>query len=171
MSKLIREVLDLVKPEECKEFLEMIKPIEEITQVNKENFNGYQVGYPNIDSAFLSMVDILVDIEVDKYIKAFPFMTRRYKRENGILLKLQKDTPLGLHYDSEDAGDGQVRHFTTLLYLQDLPDGKLYFPMQERLIDIRPGKLVIFPTFYTHPHAVFPSTVDRYAYRINYFVL
>ena len=54
--------------------------------------------------------------------------------------------------------------------MQDLEAGELYFPEQDVLVKPKAGRMVIAPTFFTHPHMVLPTLEDRYTYRVNFFI-
>lgn len=77
-----------------------------------------------------------------------------------------------LHYDEEISPDGTGKHFICLIYLKTvLLGGELLFPLQKEVITPTAGLMVIFPTFFTHPHTVLP-TVDqeRFCMRVQYKV-
>jgi hypothetical protein len=182
MESFIKQIDYLLTPEECQDFIQKFETGVRNNRDYQGNFNGLQKEYMDLHQYedlkdFDNKIKAVADVEVQKFLHTHrTFMECTYYQESTLLLKLDAHVPLKLHYDIEttdrnrEGEDIQTRHFAALIYLQDLPDGKLYFPMQKTLVDIRPGRMVIFPTFFTHPHTVFPSTVDRYAYRINYFV-
>lgn len=86
------------------------------------------------------------------------------------MLKYEAGAGVPLHYDEELSPDGNGKNFIFLIYLNSVSvGGELVFPLQNEVIRPEPGLMVIFPTFFTHPHQVIPSLVEeRYCLRIEY---
>jgi len=67
-----------------------------------------------------------------------------------------------------DAGNAMTisRTVTVLIYLNFVNGGAIEFPLQEKIIYPAPGRVIMFPSGWTHPHQAFPSTKgDRYMMR------
>jgi len=96
-----------------------------------------------------------------------------YYFEHVALMHHKELTNIPYHYDIEIASTSKmvIRNFAALIYLNnDFEGGELFFPIQKKVIKPEPGKLVIFPTFFTHPHVTSPAIGgDRYVLRFNYF--
>ena len=182
METYIRETPGLILAEDCQKFLDLFIAKQKAKREANDNFDGEQHEFENLHTdpdfkTFDSIVREIADREVNAYVDGFRHLENMFYQESSVLLRLPQNTPLKLHYDLEvshpddlKTGDFQRRYFAVLCYLQDLPDGQLYFPSQKKIIRPEAGKFVVFPTFFTHPHTVFPASVDRYTYRINYCI-
>lgn len=183
MNDFIQITEGLLSPDECADFLEKFKAKDLSRNTEDINFDGEQNEYKNLDKHedlkdFHNKVQSIADQEVKKYLENNPLLRTEYYIESSLLLELEQQKGLELHYDREiaspheaESGTFERRTFTVLAYLQDLiGGGEIHFPEQKKLITIKPGTFVVFPTFFTHPHRVFPAMEDRYTYRINFYV-
>jgi hypothetical protein len=176
MNSFIKQIPNLLTEDYCKNFLNNFESLNLTPEVNLYNFDGVHQEYKHFAKYdeledFDKEICSLVNIEVEKYLEEYKrFYTLKNKLEGSSLIKLTKLTELPLHYDPECSA-GDRRNLTVLLYLHKCQNGELYFPMQKELIIPEPGKLLIFPAFFTHPHRVLPCVDrDRYTYRFNYII-
>lgn len=113
----------------------------------------------------------LTEKKVQDYISpVVRLCPHKYTFRSLSMLRYAAGQHVPLHYDEEIAPDGTGKHFICLIYLRSiLLGGELLFPFQKEVIKPEAGLMVIFPTFFTHPHSVLP-TVDeeRYCLRIHY---
>lgn len=76
-----------------------------------------------------------------------------------VLLKYLPGGKYDIHYDQafhENKTKG-VRIMSSILYLNDdFQGGETYFKYQDYTVRPKPGRLVFFPSTYTHPHAAIP---------------
>lgn len=75
---------------------------------------------------------------------------------------------VGFYKRHVDAGNIETisRVITILIYLNSVEGGEIEFPMQNRIIDPAPGRVILFPSVWTHPHEAKPTTKgDRYIMR------
>ena len=175
METFIRQIDNLISKESCEEFIFLLEKENLQRKTEEINFDGEQHEFMNLDKiqslkAFDSNVRGLAQKEVDKYLQSIGTVQAEYYLENSMLLKLKTGTGLTMHYDNEISEGGLRRNFIVLLYLQDIEGGEIVFPKQSLVIKPRAGRMIIMPTFYTHPHAVLPTPVDRYTYRVNFFI-
>ncbi len=201
MNSFIKQIPELVSEDFCNEYLNVFENLKISAVKNEYNFNGIHKEYKYLDSyQELKKMDNEIkrktNEQVFKYLEQFKlFYPLKNILDGTSILKLEKNSVLDLHYDPEITHEKQInlfdskaekltmkihnffrkktnrRHLSVLMYFQNLEGGELYFPMQEVLIKPKPGLLVIFPTFFTHPHTVLPTLdKDRYTYRFNYIV-
>lgn len=74
----------------------------------------------------------------------------------------------GFYKQHMDAGNKYTitRTITILIYLNSVEGGEIEFPLQNRKIDPAPGRVVMFPSAWTHPHIAHkPTKGDRYIMR------
>jgi hypothetical protein len=183
MNTFIQKKEDLLSLSECSEFIHNFKSKDLSRNTEDINFDGEQNEYKNLDKhsnlkEFHDKVKKVADEQVQEYLRSYPLLRTQYYIESSLLLELEKMKGLKLHYDREiasshesESGGFERRTFTVLAYLQDIDQGgEIFFPEQKELIKIKAGTFVVFPTFFTHPHMVFPTSQDRYTYRINFYV-
>jgi hypothetical protein len=76
-----------------------------------------------------------------------------------VLLKYTPGGKYDIHYDQavhENKTKG-ARIVSSILYLNDdFQGGETYFKYQDYTVQPKPGRLVFFPSTYTHPHAALP---------------
>lgn len=199
MTSFIKEIPNVIREDFCKDFLNELK-LSNLTPVrNPYNFDGIHEEFRNFSKyEKLRLLDKkickAVDGKVQEYCNSlgFPYY-KKNKLDGSSIVKLKQNMPLPLHYDPEITSlenltvyDSKLeklwtkmfkkltygrRHFTVLLYLHDCEGGELYFPKQKEIVKPEPGKLLIFPAYWTHPHTVLPCLdQDRYAYRFNYIL-
>ena len=115
----------------------------------------------------------LTDQKVKEYMSpVIHLCPHKYIFRSISMLRYAPGQHVPLHYDEEIYSDGTGKHFICLIYLKSVfVGGELLFPLQKEVISPRAGLMVIFPTFFTHPHTVLP-TVDeeRFCLRIQYKV-
>ena len=88
-------------------------------------------------------------------------------------------TPHPMHIDqsvSETENNVSVASFVTLLYLSESGDafqaGQLYFPFQNKVIEPRIGRMLLFPSGQLYPHKILPFFGEpRYLLRIFHHIL
>lgn len=110
-----------------------------------------------------------IKTQIDKYFESYDVHVPQQDFLGTSVLYLKTGSLVPRHTD--DPYDmGTLRNIGVLLYLNTLASGgELIFPLQRRSITPEAGKLLIFPSAFTHPHQVMPSfTEDRYALRFNY---
>tara|TARA_B100000287_G_scaffold435543_1_gene504378 strand:+ start:5431 stop:6075 length:645 start_codon:yes stop_codon:yes gene_type:complete len=103
------------------------------------------------------------------YLKKFPFadkfpafsVTEKYN-----ILKYEKDQAYHTtHSDYFPNGYASRRHLTGVFFLSNVSEGgELVFPQQNLEIKPERGKLVIFPTGWTHAHHTMPVLSDEVRY-------
>lgn len=74
----------------------------------------------------------------------------------------------GFYRQHMDAGNAYTitRTITVLIYLNSVEGGEVEFPLQNRKINPAPGRVVMFPSAWTHPHIAHKTTKgDRYIMR------
>lgn len=199
MNHFIKEISGLVSKDFCDKYIGIFESLNISPVRNEYNFKGIHEEYKYLDSyEELKKMDKEIkqktDKEVSNYLKILnQFYGLKSELDGVSILKLKKNSTLDLHYDPEITYDKSInlfdlkannltmkihnffrkkmnrRHISVLMYLQETKGGELFFPMQEVLVKPKPGLLVIFPTFFTHPHVVLPTLdEDRYTYRFNY---
>ncbi len=115
----------------------------------------------------------LTDKKIKEYISPIAHLCpHQYVFRSISMLRYGPGQHVPLHYDEEICPDGTGKHFICLIYLKSLlMGGELLFPLQKEVISPAPGLMVIFPTFFTHPHTVLPTVdEDRYCLRVLYKV-
>ena len=119
------------------------------------------------------IIQNLTDKKIKEYISPVAHICPHKYEFSSISIRMYapgQNVPL--HFDEEISSDGTAKHFICLIYLKTvLLGGELLFPLQKEIITPKAGLMVIFPTFFTHPHTVLP-TVDeeRFCMRIQYKV-
>jgi hypothetical protein len=201
MNNFIKEIPELFSEDFCNRYINVFEELKISPVRNEYNFNGIHEEYKYLDSyKELREMDREIqkkaNEEVSKYLQKLKnFYPIKSKLDGVSVLRLKKNCMLDLHYDPEITYDKYInlvdskanklsmkihnlfrkkinrRHLSVLMYLQEMEGGELYFPLQEVLVKPKPGLLVIFPTFFTHPHTVLPPlNKDRYTYRFNYIL-
>lgn len=176
METFIRVYDDVISEFECSLFIKEFKQSNASIKKDEINFDGHQLEYMNLDNipllaSFDFKVQDVAQKQVNKYLAEFPWMHNKFYLENSMLLHISPHQGLPLHSDNEFSEGGLRRNFIVLMYLQDMESGgELAFPKQSLVVKPKAGRMVIAPTFYTHPHMVLPTLEDRYTYRVNFFI-
>lgn len=90
-----------------------------------------------------------------------------YGVENPSIQRYNPGQYYGVH---SDAGDGNGRVFSILLYLNDISEGgETTFPYQEFSIEPRAGRMAIFPSNYMWPHEA-KTPVHETKYSAAYWI-
>lgn len=115
----------------------------------------------------------LVNEKIKKYFEPVKQMIPYDFKYCGFSVLKTKPEGLTMHYDEAFIGKGsfEPRTFVALIYLTSLNDsegGEIFFPHQGKMIKPQAGTLVIFPTFFTYPHCVLPTTGTRFVMRLEY---
>lgn len=175
MDTFIKVIDDVVSKFECDLFLEEFKEANPDIKKDEINFDGHQLEYTNLDkipklASFDLKIQDVAEKEVRKYLAQYKWANNEFYLENSMLMHIKQFQGLPLHHDNEVSSGGLRRNFIVLIYMQDLEAGELYFPQQDVLVKPKAGRMVIAPTFFTHPHMVLPTLEDRYTYRVNFFI-
>lgn len=176
METFIRVYDDILSKHECALFLKEFKQSNPSIKKEEINFDGHQLEYMNLDkipllASFDFKVQDIAQKQVDKYLSEFNWMHNKFYLENSMLLHISPNQGLPLHSDNEFSEGGLRRNFIVLIYLQEMElGGELFFPKQDLIVRPKSGRMVIAPTFFTHPHMVLPTFEDRYTYRVNFFI-
>lgn len=141
---------------------------------NTYNIHGFNFEYHNLNE-HQTFNSRLMDYEekiqniIMKYYQELDVSTfeQEFTGASALLLKGGRSVP---KHTDDQFDRGIFRTIGVLLYMTSHDfGGELAFPLQKRLIKPEAGKLVIFPSLYTHPHLVMPTPgEDRYALRFNY---
>ena len=80
------------------------------------------------------------------------------------IIKYNKGTGIYRTHVDDDGRKEIDRIFSTVLYLNDVVDGgETQFPLQDRVVEPRRGRMVVFPSNYAFPHkACVPESNDKY---------
>ncbi len=144
---------------------------------NSYNIHGENYEYHNIDqhprfNLIIKSYEKKILNELYNYFSSYDVNTFSQDFLSASVLYLKGGSIIPKHTDDQ-YDRGVLRSVGILLYLNTPKEGgQLAFPLQKRLINAEAGKLVIFPSLYTHPHMVMPTAgCDRYALRFNYGML
>lgn len=174
----INEYPNTLSKETCEVFLNNIKPYtyQEDDDNYVELFDLYEpVSKDEVyNEAVIKMVTA-VNEKIKDYFEPMQELMPYSFSYCGFSIMKTKPEGLQMHHDEPfmEKGDLTPRAFIAIIYLTDLMDGEggeIFFPFQNKAIRPAQGTLVIFPTFFTHPHVVLPTVADRFALRLKYKV-
>ena len=112
---------------------------------------------------------------LDSYLKKYPFADEFPPfevRDSYNVMKYEKGQAYhATHSDYFPQGDSRLRnrHLTGICFMSDVSEGgELVFPQQDLEIKPERGKLVIFPSGWTHAHHTMPVLSDdlRYVFQL-----
>lgn len=177
MNDFIEEYLDVVNPEECNYIIDYF-----------ENNPSIQiaglVGPNKVDTALKNSTDIHMDIRDtnkvnDIIISAIDLSLRKYKIKYNLMdsidswslysgYNLQRYLPgqgyPAVHAEQSGSGKDSDNVLVWTLYLNDVTDnGGTFFPYQNRVIEAKSGKFLLFPAPWTHMHnGIISNTQTKY---------
>jgi hypothetical protein len=169
----IQEVSSFVSPELCQSILDDI--VTGFVQFEKNDYNIHSNAYEAreiennpILKDRIARCEELISQQVYNYFVQYDIKTFEQKLTGVSVLYVESGGSIPKHTD-EQIDDTLFRNIGVLLYLNKTIGGELCFPLQKRVITPDIGKLVIFPSLFTHPHMVLPNTgTGRYALRFSY---
>lgn len=159
--------------EEAEEIFNIIKSKDLPFEKNSYNINSQNYEYRNLEKnpdfkKIILFCEKKISREIKKYFEDYQIITGEQKFIGSSVLYLKEGSGIPKHTDDQIDGD-IFRNIGVLVYLNSPNGGELIFPLQKRIIKPELGKLVLFPSLYTHPHMVVPAHKgDRYALRFNY---
>lgn len=171
MVDFILEQNDFLK--EAKDIYKIIKNKNLLFEKNSYNINSQNYEYRNLENHpdfkdIILLCEKKISIEIKKYFENYEVVTGEQNFIGSSVLYMKEGSGIPRHTDDQIDGD-IFRNIGVLVYLNSPNGGELIFPLQKRIIKPEAGKLVIFPSLYTHPHMVIPTCKeDRYALRFNY---
>jgi hypothetical protein len=173
MNDFILEINNFIMKDEIDHFLKIIIDAQLPFEKNSYNVHGENYEYHNAhdhERLKLTISDYQekVGYEIAKYFSRYDVQTFKQNFLSGSILYLKSEAMIPKHTDDQ-YDRGVVRSLGVLIYLNSPAEGgELLFPLQKKMIKPESGKLVIFPSFFSHPHMVLPTSEDRYALRLNY---
>ena len=174
MKDFIKEIPRFTTVENMSFTLEDIKGCNLPFVRNIYNVHGYNFEYHNIQNHItfkrrIGDLETVIQQELNKYFNELDVSTFKQDYLGTSVLYLKGGRSIPLHTDDQ-YDNGIFRSVGILLYMTTHETGgELCFPFQKRIIKPEAGKLLIFPSLYTHPHFVTPTNgEDRYALRFNY---
>lgn len=174
MNDFIFEESNFISSTEAYLVLDKIQEAELSFKKNAYNIHGKNYEFHNLEEQkdFKEIVqeyERKIRAKVDIYFHSYDVQTFKQDFLSASVLYLKAGDSIPKHTDDQ-YDMGILRSIGVLLYLNTpLFGGQLGFPLQKRLIAPEAGKLVIFPSVFTHPHQVMPTiSEDRYALRFNY---
>jgi hypothetical protein len=173
MNDFILEINNFIPENDIDHFLKLIIEAKLPFEKNSYNVHGENYEYHNAHQNKILESKIFnyqqkVGYEIGKYFSAYDVQTFKQNFLSGSILYLRSGAMIPKHTDDQ-YDRGIVRSLGVLIYLNSpAQGGELVFPLQKKMIKPESGKLVIFPSFFSHPHMVLPTAEDRYALRLNY---
>jgi len=121
-------------------------------------------------SLFEKSIETVIHDAINFYISTNAFV-KVVSDEGFQLLRYEVGEKFDAHVDAITGhSDHSLRQLTVILYLNDnYTGGETYFPRQNLLLKPQPGSIVIFPSFYTHPHAGLPVEVGTKYVVVTWF--
>lgn len=173
MQDFIFEELNFIPKDEINHILNKIISLKLDFKKSEYNINGRNLEFHNFEelnpfSDFINNYKQKIKDRISKYFQGFKVETFEQNFLSASVLLTNEGGSTPLHTDDQ-YDQGVLRSVGVLIYLNDLDSGgELAFPLQKRVIKPEAGKIIIFPTSFTHPHFVFPTIKDRYVLRLNY---
>jgi len=173
MNDFIVEKNNFISKDDADHILNLIIQSELPFEKNSYNIHGENYEHHNLQHhpLFKQIVHnkcLMVEKEISEYFGAYNVQTFKQEFLSASILYLKKGAMIPRHTDDQ-YDRGVLRSIGILLYLNTpFAGGELAFPLQKKAIRPEAGKLVIFPSVFTHPHLVMAPTEDRYALRFNY---
>jgi len=130
--------------------------LSEKRKANQLHFNRHNKSLTNV-YFYHHLKNIILSTFWNKYHKAFPYSAIDMVKEI-LLLKYENNGKYDYHVDHCCNAPRTIS--TTLLLNNDYEGGELCFYLnnQEYKIDNRPGRLIMWPSFFLYPHTVKPVT-------------
>jgi len=167
---------NVLTPKECTHYINLIEmgeqhpgrvhsedPDKRINPDIKHSFDvNFSQDYPAVTEYLITKVQKLLENYLEDVKTIIPikscelFSGRKYPEGEGFYKR---------HVDN--FGPYTIkRSITILIYLNTVEGGELEFPLQKRKIDPAPGRVVMFPSYWTHPHLAHKTSKgDRYLVR------
>jgi hypothetical protein len=174
MNNFILEKNNFISKNDADDILNKIVNAHLPFEKNSYNIHGENYEYHNLEkepdfSLVIKNYENKITRELRNYFSDYDVSTFAQNFLSASVLYLKGGSIIPKHTDDQ-YDRGVIRTVAILLYLNTPKSGgELAFPLQKILINPEAGKLVIFPSTYTHPHMVMPTGgCDRYALRFNY---
>ena len=172
MTNFIQHTSGILSKPECDAVIDLFEINESRQEAGKIGGDGRVDPKGKIDTElYFSLKELMEDNRLnpvgralkkccEEYIKNYPFLTKISPWRVDTCIKIQKYKPNEAYFNVHCENDGGHRNrlIAFMIYLNNVTDkGQTYFPTQNISFTPKVGDILMWPTYWTHPHHGIPS--------------
>lgn len=167
---------NILCPEQCSYYISLIDKGEQVPGKVAATATEHRL-QPKVKKSMDVCISSQYPQEAEYLVNLTRDLMNRYRQEFNVRIPMKSCELFSgrVYYENDgfykshiDAGNELTmnRTVTILFYLNEVEGGDIEFPLQNRRIKVKSGRVVMFPSPWTHPHiAHMPTRGNRYIMR------